>query len=161
MFGKGINASGHVVGEYDLGPGTTSRAFRHDGTTLVDIGTLGGTYARAAEINAAGVIVGSSTLAGDLDQRAFLYSAGTMTALGTLGGSYSIGTAINDSGQVTGYSERPDKVRHAFLYSGGTMTDLGSLGGRKHRLGRQPRPGRWWGGITPREARGTRSFTTA
>jgi probable HAF family extracellular repeat protein len=129
MFGKGINASGHVVGEYDLGPGTTSRAFLHDGTALVDIGTLGGTYASAAEINAAGVIVGSSTLAGDLNQRAFLYSGGTMTALGTLGGGYSIGNAINDSGQVTGQSGRPDGSRHAFLYSGGTMTDLGSLGG--------------------------------
>ena len=128
-FGKGINASGHVVGEYDLGPGTTSRAFLHDGTALVDIGTLGGTYASAADINAAGVIVGSSTLAGDSNQRAFLYSGGTMTALGTLGGDYSIGNAINDSGQVTGHSGRPDGVRHAFLYSGGTMTDLGSLGG--------------------------------
>ena len=128
-FGKGINASGHVVGEYDLGPGTTSRAFLHDGTALVDIGTLGGTYASAADINAAGVIVGSSTLAGDLNQRAFVYSGGTMTALGTLGGDYSIGNAINDSGQVTGHSGRSDGVRHAFLYSGGTMTDLGSLGG--------------------------------
>jgi probable HAF family extracellular repeat protein len=129
-FGSGINASGQVVGGYDRGQGTTGAAFLHNGTALVDLGTLGGDFATADDINAAGVIAGYTSTGGGGFERAFLYSGGTKTDLGTLGGDFSIATAINDSGQVTGYSERPSNGwAHAFLYSGGTMRDLGSLGG--------------------------------
>ena len=58
----------------------------YSGGTMIDLGTLGGTYSYANGINNKGQIVGYSLTASGQDH-AFLYSGGKMTDLGTLGGT--------------------------------------------------------------------------
>lgn len=96
--------------------------------TIIDLGTLGGSYSYATGINASGQVVGDSSPAGDYPAHAFLYSNGSMIDLGTLGGSDSEATGINASGQVVGHLDT-GAAKRAFLYSNGVMTDLGTLGG--------------------------------
>ena len=96
--------------------------------TVVDLGTLGGTFSVGQAINNSGQVAGYSSL-GDGSEHAFLYGGGSMTDLGTLGGTYSLSNGINNNGQVTGYAATGDAAEHAFLYNGGSMIDLGTLGG--------------------------------
>jgi probable HAF family extracellular repeat protein len=128
----GINASGQVVGKsYGIGyDDTLTHAFFYNGSTMTDLGTLGGSLSEANHINASGQVVGYSYTTGDLGSHAFIYNGSTMTDLGTLGGRLSEARDINDSGQVVGDSQITGTITHAFLYSGSTMTDLGTLGGR-------------------------------
>lgn len=108
--------------------------------SIIDIGTLGGTYSNATGMNGSGQVVGLSyTAVGDQNaQHAFLWQNGTMTDLGTLGGSLSSAGDINTSGQIVGSSHTTagSSASHAFLWTptsangtSGSMTDLGTLGG--------------------------------
>ena len=127
--GRGINSSGHVVGD-SLTAGFAVHAFLYSGGVMTDLGTLGGGQSFASGINDSGQVVGYSSIVGNAN-RAFLYSSGVMTDLGTLGGTYSSASDVNASGQIVGRSEIVgDAAAHSFLYSGGVMTDLGTLGGR-------------------------------
>jgi probable HAF family extracellular repeat protein len=143
----GINDAGVIVGSAYAGSGQV-HAFRYQGGTMQDLGTLGSSTDRhnqvyslsqADAINAAGQIVGRSTVS--LPQvslpviidHAFLYDHGQMHDLGTLTsiGGVSEATAINASGQVVGYSSINEVGGpfHAFLYDHGQMHDLGLLNG--------------------------------
>ena len=103
-------------------------AFLYSGSSMTDLGTLGGTSSFARAINDSSQTVGWATnLAGD--RRAFLYENGTMSDLGTLGGSRSEARYINASGQVVGFATNSINRRRAFLYENGGMVDLGTLGG--------------------------------
>jgi len=96
--------------------------------SIIDLGTLGGTYSAAQAINNRGEIVGeSSTASGEL--HAFLWQDGTMIDLGTLGGTSSSARGINERGQVVGSSTTASGESRAFLWQDGTMFDLGTLGG--------------------------------
>jgi len=137
---NGVNSNGYVVGysgsEFDS---NNSRAFVwHRSTGMVDLGTLGGSYAQAMAVNDAGWVTGNSdvTLSNSIGARhAFLTQVwpGTgavkpMRDLGTLGGPSSYGMAINMSNHVVGYSMLNNtNTVHAFLYNGGKLIDLGSL----------------------------------
>lgn len=81
-------------------------------TTLIDLGTLGGSSSRANDVNKAGVVVGASQTA-DGSEHAFIWDPGSqrMRDLGTVGvfegRDYSFrseATGINDRGQVVGNS---------------------------------------------------------
>src|SRR5438874_4675200 len=97
--------------------------------SIIDLGTLGGTYSAAQAINNSGEIVGeSSTASGEL--HAFLWQDGTMIDLGTLGGTYSSARGINERGQVVGSNTIGSGESRAFLWQNGVLTDLGTLGGR-------------------------------
>jgi probable HAF family extracellular repeat protein len=139
---NGVNAMGQVVGfsgrERDS---DNSRAFLwtlHGG--MMDIGTLGGSYAQANAINDAGYITGASQTQGMgpmATTHAFIYRPAVpnlprMHDLGVLGGFSSYGMAINSYNHVAGYStiKVNDERVHAFLHDGTRMVDLGSLGGR-------------------------------
>jgi probable HAF family extracellular repeat protein len=100
-------------------------------STVLDLGTLGGTYSNASAVNASGQVVGGSeTAAGAGYNHAFLWQNGAMTDLGTLGGPRSGATDINDAGQIVGLSiPAGATMSHAFLWQNGGMTDLGTLGG--------------------------------
>ena len=70
-------------------PATRWHAFLYSGSTMTDLGTLGGTNSVAYGINASGQVVGYAHTTGNAAAHAFLYSGSTMTDLGTLGGTYS------------------------------------------------------------------------
>ena len=96
--------------------------------SIIDLGTLGGTFSSGVAINERGQVVGASeTASGEI--HAFLWHQGVMTDLGTLGGITSEVRAINERGQVVGSSETVSGNLHGFLWHQGVMTDLGTLGG--------------------------------
>ena len=66
-----------------------SHAFLWDGTTMQDLGTLGGSYSGGLAINASGQVTGIATTASDAVTHAFLWDGTTMQDLGTLGGTFS------------------------------------------------------------------------
>jgi probable HAF family extracellular repeat protein len=140
---NGINATGQVVGFSGLQRDSSeSRAFLWTSQTgMIDIGTLGGGYARANAINDAGYITGASQTRGMgsmATTHAFIYQLPSppyrryqpMVDLGVLGGFSSYGMAINSYNHVAGYSTitANDERVHGFFHDGNKMTDLGSLG---------------------------------
>ena len=133
--GGAINASGQVAGRafppdgvLELPGSGGEHAFLWDGSSMQDLGTLGGTSSRPAAINDSGQVAGSSDTAGNAAVHAFLWDGSTMQDLGTLGGTNSFPRTINDSGQVTGFSRTAGTAAlHAFLWSGGILYDLNAL----------------------------------
>ena len=143
---NGVNAVGQVVGFSSLQRDSTdSHAFMWTSQTgMIDIGTLGGSYAQAYAINDAGYVTGASqtqTWGPMVITHAFIYRLPSppyqrhnqMVDLGVLGGLSSYGMAINSYNHVVGYSTiqtndaNAERV-HAFFHDGNKMTDLGSLG---------------------------------
>ena len=112
--------------------------------TVIDLGTLGGTFSVAFGINNRGAVVGDSTLSGDTILRGFFWQKGSMTDLGTLGGlNSSAESAFSDLNQIGGASETSaldpnaedfcafgtDLTCHPFLWQKGVQTALPTLGG--------------------------------
>ncbi len=134
---SGINASGLVVGASSVA-GTRGHAFSDDGTTMTDLGTLGGKYSAATAVNDAGTIVGGASLSTGVTHP-FSFASGTMTDLGLPTGFASAkALAISSAGTIvgrgdvaattgTGRHAHTVHTTHAFLFSGGAYTDLGSL----------------------------------
>jgi probable HAF family extracellular repeat protein len=129
-----FNAKDQIaISRPDAGGG--SRAYLHDGKTLLDIGSLGGTQTVVRGLNDAGEVVGYSTLAGDAVYHAFKWSKrGGMRDLGTLNGVGNSDSGwhqpINSRGDVVGFSSRSLGQDHAFLWRPGSgMLDLGGLPG--------------------------------
>lgn len=141
---NGVNALRQVVGFSGPRRDTTeSRGFIWtEQVGMVDIGTLGGSYARTNAINDEGFVTGTSQVddvALPGGTHAFIYQplspterhSEPMRDIGTLGGNSSYGMSINNNNHVVGYStiNNVDDRVHAFFYNGKTMIDLGSLRG--------------------------------
>jgi probable HAF family extracellular repeat protein len=138
------NSSGTGVVDAPAGQSWV-HAFLYNGSTMVDLGTLGGKESYANALNNHGDVVGMSGIlpqlnSGDRNQiyHAFLVPfAGKMIDLGTLpGDTASVAYGINDKGQVVGwsgpswaypYQQATNLQSHAFLYQGGQMADLNKL----------------------------------
>ena len=103
-------------------------SFKYTGSTITNIGTLGGSQAEVKGISANGlVIVGNSALASGRD-RAFKHIGSTMFDLGTLGGSYAGARAISSDGStIVGSAGDVTETEQAFKYTGTTMVALGTL----------------------------------
>jgi probable HAF family extracellular repeat protein len=74
--------------------------------TVIDLGTLGGTYSLAGGLSNSGWVEGFSYLSDETNKRPFLWRKGVMTDLGTLGGpNADAGYRPSDRGNVGGASE--------------------------------------------------------
>ena len=129
-----INARGQVAFSEDIGGGA-QRAKFYDGSTVRDIGTLGGPTANAQAINDLGQVTGSASIdpAGDISH-AYRWSLATgMVDLSRPGGGNSVGFDINAKGQVAGtavFDLASGELARAFLWRPSSgMLDLGSFGG--------------------------------
>jgi probable HAF family extracellular repeat protein len=142
-----VNERGQVAGDSftnsTVNPSTgfpTQDPFLWEQGTMLDLGTLGGTYGSSFGLNNRGQVVGFSDLAGDPDcliffpytcqTHPFLWDRGVLRDLGTLGGGFGIAEGINDSGEVVGWATNEnDQAQLAFLWKDGVMTNLGTLNG--------------------------------
>ena len=112
--------------------------------TILDLGTLGGSFSLAYGINDRGQVDGFSLLPGDSVVHSFLYNHGAMTDLGTLGGPNSQSFAnLNNATQVAGSSDTSvtdpnnenfcsfgdNLICLGFVWQNGIMTPLSTLGG--------------------------------
>jgi probable HAF family extracellular repeat protein len=127
----GVNNLGQVVGSSSpsASSGGTEHAFYYDGTSMNNIGTLGGASAEAVALNDYSHVVGTAQNAsGQWD--AFLYENGSMQDLGvgeaTAVNSYDqvVGDDVADT--VGGYGYALD-VGHPFLYEDGHRFNLNGL----------------------------------
>jgi len=108
----------------------TQDPFLWENGTMIDLGSLGGTFGFASCANNRGQVIGASDLAGDLTFHPFLWQQGVLTDLGTLGGDNGAPFWINNAGDVVGEADLlGGQTSHAFLWRKGIMTDLGTLDG--------------------------------
>ncbi|HEU4376054.1 MAG TPA: PKD domain-containing protein [Telluria sp.] len=127
-----INAIGQVAFSWYSDDFSTFRGWFYDGTSLNDIGNLGGLGPNVTALNDVGQVVGFSERARlDLHANAFLWSRSSgMIDLGTLPGApYSRDPSINNRGVVVGRSggNQPPHDR-AFRWTAATgMEDLGAF----------------------------------
>lgn len=115
--------------------------FLWENGTMLDLGSLGGTFGFPNGLNSGGQVVGNSNLEGDLAQHPFLWSGGIIEDLGTLGGDNGEAMWINDAGDVVGSAnidvpcsgcDGPGTQEyHAFFWREGDMRDLGTVAGDK------------------------------
>jgi probable HAF family extracellular repeat protein len=113
----GLNNAGEVVGIDTLGP-LARRSFHWTGSTLVDLGTLGGQSTDAFAINGSGTAIGVSRLAGDATYHAFAWTlSGGMVDLGSVSGPNSFAQFINAAGQVVGMSLATNAFPTAFVWT--------------------------------------------
>jgi probable HAF family extracellular repeat protein len=131
-----VNENGQVAGSsytnYTPNPTTgvpTFDPFLWEKGTMLDLGTLGGTYGFPNDLNNRGQVVGLSNLAGDLVHHPFLWDGGKMTDLGTFGGDFGQANWINEAGDIVGFAENKDQALLAFLWKDGVLTNLGAVKG--------------------------------
>jgi probable HAF family extracellular repeat protein len=156
-YGTCLNANGHIVGYSTVNKvDKRMHAFLHDGTTMLDLGSLGGTAEEtdqsfALGVNATDQVVGYAYLPQTLGRVygsisdlvhppqpvAFVYQNGQMTDLNTLlllpgNNSYRLfsATSINDNGQIvaTAFNQSANNF-HAVLLT--PITSPGPISKRK------------------------------
>jgi probable HAF family extracellular repeat protein len=106
----------------------TADPFLWKNGTMIDLGTLGGTFGGAQCANNQGQVTGTSNLAGDQTSHPFFWDSGVITDIGTFGGDNGFPTWMNNAGEVVGRADLADGGHDAFLWRDGVMTDLGTLG---------------------------------
>jgi probable HAF family extracellular repeat protein len=126
-FAGNINSNGQAVGwsGWDWTP--NSHAWKYDGGSLIDLGTLAGT-SYAYDINNAGTVVGYYSLESLGPYHALVWSAsGAMTDIHPGATGSSAATAVNAGGQIVGYVAPESGNQYAFRYDGNTLVDLNSF----------------------------------
>ena len=125
--GLAINSAGDVTGFLstgfcgsDFNPTCLApfHAFIYQGSGLVDIGTLGGTYSEGTGINDLNEIAGVSSVKGSSLNHLFLYAKGHMSDLGTVAGESFVNALINNRGEIVGSATNSKGVETSFIYGG-------------------------------------------
>lgn len=116
-----------------VGTSTVTRPTLWQGSTVSDLGLLGGNSARAFGINRLGQVVGHSYLSDNTTLHAFLWVDGVLRDLNDLlpagsGWVLNEARAINDFGQITGYGAH-NGITRAFVLSPVPTTVTISLDG--------------------------------
>jgi probable HAF family extracellular repeat protein len=121
-----INNKGQVAGTSNLAGDVKFHAFLWDRGTLLDLGTLGGSFSTTFWINDAGDVVGWAATTGDKFAHAALWRKREITDLGTLDGDcFSQAEAVNSKGQIVGLSFSCDTgTSRAVLWEKGAIIDL-------------------------------------
>lgn len=129
-----VNASSAVAGRRMVGPmGAQTMAVARLGTSLIDLGTLGGGSSTAYAIDDASRVVGSADDATGR-RRPFIWT-GALHDLGTIGGASGEALDIAPNGWIAGWSLTADGRPHATRWqvdaSGAVLStmDLGELSG--------------------------------
>jgi chitinase len=126
--GVDINSSGNVAGVvYGAGGVTTGAYF--SGTTITDMGTLGGPSSFAEWMNDSNTAVGFADTASGTTGGFWWNPATGIHAIPTLGGPNSSAQGINNAGVIVGDSDVAGGGHHVFTYANGVLTDIGSLRG--------------------------------
>jgi len=123
-----VNAGGVAAGSVLSADGSRTDTALLSPSGVVDVGTLGGSFAIVAAINDGGQFAGYSRRADGKDH-AFLATASGMVDLGTYGGDYSQAYAINQAGLVVGSAYDAAGKSRCFLSTGVGLVDPGTLGG--------------------------------
>ena len=126
--GLAINSAGDITGFLSTGLCTGGsfnptclapyHAFVYQGSGLVDIGTLGGTYSEGTAINDQNEIAGVSSVAGSSLNHVFLYAQGHMSDLGAVAGESFVNALINNRGEIVGTATNSAAVESSFIYRG-------------------------------------------
>jgi len=133
-----LNERGQIVGtaftNSTANPVTglpTQNPFLWEDGTMVDLGTLGGTFGIPNYLDDQGRVIGQSNVAGDLAHHPFLWTKSEgMQDLGTLGGNNGQANWMNKAGEIVGKADIPgSQGHHAFLWKNGVMRDLGTVPG--------------------------------
>lgn len=139
-----INDRDQVVGFSNtrVGTSTLTRPVLWEGTTVIDLSTLGGNTERAFGINQLGHVVGHSYLSGNVSLRAFLWVDGVLRNLNDLlpagsGWVLNEARAINNFGQITGYGAH-NGITRAFLMTPVPTTVTANLDGYTGDYSRLP-----------------------
>jgi 6-phosphogluconolactonase len=126
--GLAINSAGDITGFVSTGTCSDGslmpaclaplHAIVYQGSGLVDIGTLGGTYSEGTGINDQNEIAGVSSVAGSSLNHVFLYAQGHMRDLGGVAGESFINAAINNRGEIVGTATNSAGTESSFIYRG-------------------------------------------
>jgi probable HAF family extracellular repeat protein len=146
---EAINVHGQIAGERPDAAGNWHAVIWENATTLIDLGTLGGTFSEAFGINDLQQVVGTSSNDRGYNQ-AFLWQSGQMSSLipPSPGGVSAVDSsggivlhrrfdpaAINDDGEVAGacvgkqLAADGNYVTHPCVWEAGKLLDLGRLTG--------------------------------
>ena len=124
-----INDAGQIVGYHETAGSVHGEAYIYDGTTVTDLGTLGGSSSYAHAVNELGEVTGFVNY-GTAGTTGFYYDGTTTHALDLLaGGNRGYGADINDAGLIVGGSNMTGGDYHALLYDTGldALYDLNDL----------------------------------
>ena len=124
---RAINDSGVIAGY--SGTVGNLHAVTYNGSTINNIGTLGGTQSFAYDINNSGYVVGESDTATG-EGHAFIYDGATLTDI-TPTWDYARAVGINDMGYVVGSGFQNFSLesfnKHGFIYDGLVTTRIDSF----------------------------------
>lgn len=107
----------------------TQDPFLWENGSMIDLGTLGGTFGIPNYLDNHGRVIGQSNVAGDLSHHPFLWTKSKgMQDLGTLGGSNGQANWMNEVGEIVGFaSTEGDQALLAFLWKDSVLTNLGAI----------------------------------
>lgn len=119
-----INSRDQVA--FTLRVGSGFHAAFWDGSTVIDLGTLGGAWSEPTGLNNQGQMAGWSYTDGFTHSHAFTWAGGLMRDLGAPANGSSRAESINEPGDVAGVISDQSFVPHAVSWSAdGQVTDLG------------------------------------